>query len=113
MATLAFLEVITRVGIFGATKKLMPTADNFRVAAAGAMSVVLMNLSLHMNSIGFYQVTKLSVIPMVMVIEFIRDGKSQTYRVCIALFILLLGVGIATVTDVKVSMKGMSEPQIG
>jgi len=108
IATLAFLEVITRVGIFGATKKLMPTADNFRVAAAGAMSVVLMNLSLHMNSIGFYQVTKLSVIPMVMVIEFVRDGKSQTYRVCIALFILLLGVGIATVTDVKVSMEGIA-----
>ena len=106
IATLIFLEVITRVGIFGATKKFMPTADNFRVAAAGAMSVVLMNLSLHLNSIGFYQVTKLSVIPAVILIEFVRDGKTQTYRVCIALFLLLLGVGIATVTDLKVSKKG-------
>ena len=53
-----------------------------------------------------YAYRYLQNIPTVILIEFVQDGKTQTYRVCIALFLLLLGVGIATVTDLKVSKKG-------
>lgn len=106
ISTAIFLEVFTRCRYFGVTQKVMPAADNLKMASVGAFSIVMMNLSLHWNSISFYQVTKLCIIPAVMVIDFLKDGKTQTYRVCCALAILLLGVGIATVTDMEMSLEG-------
>jgi len=105
-STAIFLEAVTRCGYFGVTKKVMPATDNLKMASLGAFSIVMMNLSLQLNSISFYQVTKLCIIPVVLVMDFVKDGKTQTYRVWCALAILLLGVGIATVTDMEMSLKG-------
>ncbi|PRQ28814.1 hypothetical protein RchiOBHm_Chr5g0007201 [Rosa chinensis] len=52
-------------------------------------SITGMNLSLMLNSVCFYQISKLSMIPVVSVMEWIIHG-----------------VGICTVTDVKVNAKG-------
>ena len=38
----------------------MPEADKFKVAFAGVASIGFMNVSLSLNSVGFYQVTALS-----------------------------------------------------
>ena len=106
IATALLLEVVARLRCFGVTRKVMPVVDNFKMAAVGALSIVLMNLSLQLNSVGFYQISKLCIIPTVMAMEFITEGKAQTYRVYLALFILLFGVGIATVNDIDISLKG-------
>uniref|UniRef100_A0A5B6ZPI4 Sugar phosphate transporter domain-containing protein n=1 Tax=Davidia involucrata TaxID=16924 RepID=A0A5B6ZPI4_DAVIN len=69
-------------------------------------SIGLLNLSLGFNSVGFYQMTKLAIIPCTVLLEtlFFRKKFSRNIQLCLA--ILLLGVGIATVTDLQLNLLG-------
>ncbi|KAF7119850.1 hypothetical protein RHSIM_Rhsim13G0060100 [Rhododendron simsii] len=101
-------------------------------------SIGLLNLSLGFNSVGFYQMTKLAIIPCTVLLEtiffrkqfrqdlislllgkvlfypllmlFREDLSVFTYLVSrnvqLSLSILLLGVGIATVTDLQLNVLG-------
>lgn len=69
-------------------------------------SIVGMNLSLMLNSVGFYQISKLSMIPVVCVMEWILHNKNYTREVKAAVVVVVIGVGVCTVTDVKVNLKG-------
>ncbi|RYR34017.1 hypothetical protein Ahy_A10g048728 isoform C [Arachis hypogaea] len=70
------------------------------------ISIGLLNLSLGFNSVGFYQMTKLAIIPCTVMLETIFLGKRFSKRIQFALAILLLGVGIATVTDLQLNAMG-------
>ncbi|XP_050228875.1 UDP-rhamnose/UDP-galactose transporter 3-like [Mercurialis annua] len=70
------------------------------------VSVTGMNLSLMLNSVGFYQISKLSMIPVVCVMEWMVHGKQYSRQVKIAVFVVVVGVGVCTVTDVKVTANG-------
>ncbi|XP_077212390.1 UDP-rhamnose/UDP-galactose transporter 2-like [Tasmannia lanceolata] len=70
------------------------------------MSITGMNLSLMLNSVGFYQISKLSMIPVVCIMEWILHGKHYSREVKIAVAVVVIGVGVSTVTDVKVNAKG-------
>ncbi|KAI0501589.1 UDP-rhamnose/UDP-galactose transporter 2 [Dendrobium catenatum] len=69
-------------------------------------SITGMNLSLMLNSVGFYQISKLSMIPVVCVMEWILHTKRYSKEVKMAVFVVVVGVGVCTVTDVKVNGKG-------
>ncbi|CAK9163633.1 unnamed protein product [Ilex paraguariensis] len=69
-------------------------------------SITGMNLSLMLNSVGFYQISKLSMIPVVCVLEWILHGKRYSTQVKAAVAVVVVGVGVCTVTDVKVNAKG-------
>ncbi|XP_042452438.1 UDP-rhamnose/UDP-galactose transporter 3-like [Zingiber officinale] len=71
------------------------------------MSITGMNLSLMLNSVGFYQISKLSIIPVVCLMEFFLHSKHYSSRVIMAVTAVALGVGICTVTDVEVKSKGL------
>jgi len=101
------LELITRMGWFGASVKYLPLDTNFLTAATGVASIAFMNFSLRANSVGFYQITKLCVIPVVLVIDYFSAGKTVSSRVLLSLLLLLAGVGIATVTDVELKTVGL------
>lgn len=105
--TSVFLELMTRLRWFGASAQYMPWNVNVLTAAAGVASIAFMNLSLKFNSIGFYQITKLCVIPVVLLIEFFQFGKTVSQNILLALLLLLAGVGIATVTDVELNRVGL------
>lgn len=70
------------------------------------ISIGLLNLSLGFNSVGFYQMTKLAIIPCTVILEtlFFRTRFSRSIK--FSLSILLLGVGIATVTDLQLNALG-------
>nr|GEX44577.1 UDP-rhamnose/UDP-galactose transporter 2-like [Tanacetum cinerariifolium] len=70
------------------------------------MSITGMNLSLMLNSVGFYQISKLSMIPVVCVMEWILHSKRYSKEVKVAVVVVVIGVGVCTVTDVKVNAKG-------
>ncbi|MCL7040555.1 hypothetical protein MKW94_006829, partial [Papaver nudicaule] len=70
------------------------------------MSITGMNLSLMLNSVGFYQISKLSMIPVVCVLEWLIHGKQYSREVKMAVLVVVLGVGVCTFTDVKVNGKG-------
>ncbi|EOD28043.1 hypothetical protein EMIHUDRAFT_114379 [Emiliania huxleyi CCMP1516] len=86
----------------------MPEADKFKVAFAGVASIGFMNVSLSLNSVGFYQVTKLTIVPVTLLINFYMYTVSTTHKVKLSLLILLAGVGIATVSDVDLRPLGLA-----
>ncbi|KAK7353544.1 hypothetical protein VNO80_18994 [Phaseolus coccineus] len=70
------------------------------------ISIGLLNLSLGFNSVGFYQMTKLAIIPCTILLEILFLGKKFSKRIQFSLVILLLGVGIATITDLQLNVLG-------
>ncbi|KAK6145619.1 hypothetical protein DH2020_022439 [Rehmannia glutinosa] len=70
------------------------------------ISIGLLNLSLGFNSVGFYQMTKLAIIPCTVLLETLFLSKTFSRSIKFSLAILLLGVGIATVTDLQLNMLG-------
>ncbi|XP_043706998.1 UDP-xylose transporter 3-like [Telopea speciosissima] len=70
------------------------------------ISIGLLNLSLGFNSVGFYQMTKLAIIPCTVLLETLFFRKKFSRNVQFSLSILLLGVGVATVTDLQLNALG-------
>ncbi|KAJ4977939.1 hypothetical protein NE237_008719 [Protea cynaroides] len=69
-------------------------------------SIGLLNLSLGFNSVGFYQMTKLAIIPCTVLLETLFFRKQFSRSIQLSLSVLLLGVGIATVTDLQLNGLG-------
>ncbi|KAG1338966.1 UDP-xylose transporter 3 [Cocos nucifera] len=70
------------------------------------ISIGLLNLSLGFNSVGFYQMTKLAIIPCTVLLETLFLRKKFSRNIQLSLAILLLGVGIATITDLQLNVLG-------
>lgn len=70
------------------------------------ISIGLLNLSLGFNSVGFYQMTKLAIIPCTVLLETVFFMKKFSRGIQLSLAILLLGVGIATITDLQLNLLG-------
>ncbi|KAL2629494.1 hypothetical protein R1flu_014180 [Riccia fluitans] len=98
--------ISSRSGVI--SSKHVPFFELFAFSLVSNTSIVGMNLSLMLNSVGFYQIAKLSMIPTVCVLEWILHGKTYTKEVKTAVFVVMIGVGICTVTDVKVNMAGFT-----
>ncbi|KAG5599050.1 hypothetical protein H5410_030420 [Solanum commersonii] len=64
------------------------------------------SLCLGFNSIGFYQMTKLAIIPFTVLLETIFLKIQISRNVKFSLLILLLGVGIASITDLQLNFVG-------
>lgn len=69
-------------------------------------SIGFLNLSLGFNSVGFYQMTKLGIIPFTVILQSIFYNKRFSNPVKATLGVLLLGVGVATVTDLQLNFVG-------
>ncbi|CAK7323525.1 unnamed protein product [Dovyalis caffra] len=70
------------------------------------ISIGLLNLSLGFNSVGFYQMTKLAIIPCTVLLETLFFRKQFSRNIQLSLTVLLMGVGIATVTDLQLNVLG-------
>ncbi|XP_072978748.1 UDP-rhamnose/UDP-galactose transporter 2-like [Typha angustifolia] len=88
------------------TSKHVPLWELLWFSVVANTSITGMNLSLMLNSVGFYQISKLSMIPVVCVMEWILHSKHYSKEVKIAVGVVVVGVGVCTVTDVKVNFKG-------
>ncbi|GMJ12968.1 UDP-Rha/UDP-Gal transporter 2 [Hibiscus trionum] len=88
------------------TRKKVPLWELLWFSIVANTSITGMNLSLMLNSVGFYQISKLSMIPVVCVMEWILHSKHYSNRVKIAVLVVVVGVGVCTVTDVKVNAQG-------
>ncbi|XWS39646.1 hypothetical protein CRYUN_Cryun18bG0072800 [Craigia yunnanensis] len=88
------------------TRKKVPLLELLWFSIIANTSITGMNLSLMLNSVGFYQISKLSMIPVVCVMEWILHSKHYSSKVKIAVIVVVVGVGVCTVTDVKVNAQG-------
>ena len=76
-------------------------------------SIVGMNFSLLLNSVGFYQISKLAMIPTTALFEFLYQGRQFSNSLLACIFVVLFGVGMATVTDVHFNAAGALAAFIG
>ncbi|KAF0931790.1 hypothetical protein E2562_005768 [Oryza meyeriana var. granulata] len=104
MVTFCTLHVAQRMRFF--EPKAVDGQTVILFGLLNGTSIGLLNLSLGFNSIGFYQMTKLAIIPFTVMLETIFLKKRFSESIKFSLLILLLGVGIASVTDLKLNLLG-------
>ncbi|KAH7542644.1 hypothetical protein FEM48_Zijuj02G0096000 [Ziziphus jujuba var. spinosa] len=104
MVTFCTLHAAQRLNFFENKPIDMKTVILFGIL--NGVSIGFLNLSLGFNSIGFYQMTKLAIIPFTVLLETIFLKKQFSQRIKFSLSLLLLGVGIASVTDLQLNMLG-------
>ncbi|GER27374.1 nucleotide/sugar transporter family protein [Striga asiatica] len=104
MVTYCCLHVALRLNFFENKVIDMKTVVLFGIL--NGVSIGFLNLSLGFNSIGFYQMTKLAIIPFTVLLETLFLKKQFRLKIKFSLSILLLGVGIASVTDLQLNIVG-------
>jgi solute carrier family 35 protein E3 len=83
-----------------------PSLEAWKIALFGVGGIALMNWNLKVNSIGFYQLSKLCTIPYMLAFKFFARNERTSLRLCSALLVLLVGLALFTVNDVEVSLIG-------
>ncbi|QCD84774.1 small nuclear ribonucleoprotein D3 [Vigna unguiculata] len=121
MATYGFSFATTLTGLHFATTTLLtlflkwlgyiqtshlPLPDLIKFVLFANFSIVGMNVSLMWNSVGFYQIAKLSMIPVSCFLEVILDNVRYSRDTKLSISLVLFGVAVCTVTDVSVNAKG-------
>ncbi|KAK4751548.1 hypothetical protein SAY87_005030 [Trapa incisa] len=101
----ALVGLVSNAAGYSASKHV-PLWELLWFSIVANMSITGMNFSLMLNSVGFYQISKLSMIPVVCVMEWILHNKHYSKEVKMAVVVVVIGVGVCTVTDVKVNAKG-------
>jgi hypothetical protein len=84
----------------------LPLLDLVKFALCANFSIVGMNVSLMWNSVGFYQIAKLSMIPVSCLFEVLFDSIGYSRDTKLSIMVVLVGVAICTVSDVSVNAKG-------
>ncbi|KAJ1398587.1 Sugar phosphate transporter domain [Sesbania bispinosa] len=84
----------------------LPLPDLIKFVLFANFSIVGMNVSLMWNSVGFYQIAKLSMIPVSCFLEVVLDNVRYSRDTKLSISLVLLGVAVCTVTDVSVNAKG-------
>lgn len=87
--------------------KPAPLKNLLMLALGDIGSVAFFNLTLARTSIGFYQVCKIMCIPTTVLLHFLFQGKTTSMRVTFTLAIMLIGIYIATVTEVAYESVGL------
>mmetsp|Transcript_21135 Transcript_21135/g.53726 ORF Transcript_21135/g.53726 Transcript_21135/m.53726 type:complete len:329 (+) Transcript_21135:386-1372(+) len=85
----------------------LPLADIVSFSAVASVSVASLNISLLLNTVGFYQISKLMVIPCVCVLERVWFARHFSRKTLISICVVIGGVAVVTVTDISVNLAGM------
>jgi solute carrier family 35 protein E3 len=81
----------------------LPLRRALPVAVVYVGFLVLNNLSIQLNTVGFYQVSKIAITPVVVAIERAFYGKRASGRVLLSTTLLLSGVLLCSVSDAAVA----------
>ncbi|KAK9844032.1 hypothetical protein WJX81_002459 [Elliptochloris bilobata] len=99
ITTLFGMKVFAAFGMFEA--KTLPKLSIAPLAGSYVGYIVLNNLNLQMNTVGFYQISKIAVAPAVLLAEAVFFGKRATKRVVASIVLVCIGVGLSTITDTQ------------
>eukprot|EP00040_Diaphanoeca_grandis_P004775 m.30083 g.30083 ORF g.30083 m.30083 type:complete len:329 (+) comp16212_c0_seq1:99-1085(+) len=87
-------------------RKALPSKPLVILAASFVFYNCASQVNLNINTVGFYQISKILVTPAVMIFEFLIFQKNTTTDIKMAVGVMLVGVGLATVSDVQVGVVG-------
>lgn len=106
LSTLVFLGGLAHIGFFEV--RHLPSRDRWILSVLGVGTVLTNNASNEANSVGFYQITKLLIIPTVIGIERMNGiRKTYTRETLLSLVVSSMGVAIATVSDIQINLRGI------
>ncbi|KAG0489078.1 hypothetical protein HPP92_007889 [Vanilla planifolia] len=106
------MNVVSSVGIIMANKQLMSASGygfSFATTLTGFHFSVTALVGWLSNAAGLSvskQISKLSIIPVVCLMEWILHNKHYSSKVIMSVVLVAFGVGICTVTDVEINVKG-------
>jgi solute carrier family 35 protein E3 len=98
------LEVFQRCGLFEVKKLSIMSVVPLSLSFCGF--VVLTNISLQLNTVGFYQLAKVLTTPVIVVIQSMYHGETFPMNIKASLAVTCLGVAIASATDVGLNLPG-------
>lgn len=104
IATWVGMEVLNRFGYFTSKSTAQIRRASAAVSASFVGFVVLTNLSLQINTVGFYQVAKILTTPAVVLIQSLVYSKSFHLEIKLSLVPVCIGVALATVGDIDVTL---------
>eukprot|EP01101_Sappina_pedata_P007027 TRINITY_DN3629_c0_g1_i1.p1 TRINITY_DN3629_c0_g1~~TRINITY_DN3629_c0_g1_i1.p1 ORF type:complete len:337 (+),score=120.13 TRINITY_DN3629_c0_g1_i1:74-1084(+) len=98
------LELCALFSVF--EKKPIPFRSVLMLSASFTGFVVLTNLSLKYNSVGFYQLTKVLTTPCIIAIQMMFYSMSFPIPIHVSVAVILVGVTIVSVTDIYLNWVG-------
>ena len=101
LVTMLGMQAFLHSGLF--EEKIVSKRKLLPLAAAYVGYIVLCNLNLNLNPVGFYQITKIAVAPTVLAIDAVVYKKRASGRVIASVAVVCLGVALATITDPQIS----------
>eukprot|EP00892_Ulva_mutabilis_P011108 jgi/Ulvmu1/836/UM010_0210.1 len=107
LAAALLMQTYKVSGLMTATG-VMPWKDRLTFTAVSSVSIISLNVSLLLNNVGFYQIAKLCVIPFVCVVEYWAYSRRFSHTVILSISLVVLGVGVVTVSDVAVNWAGLN-----
>ncbi|KAJ9183189.1 hypothetical protein P3X46_007089 [Hevea brasiliensis] len=101
----ALVGLVSNASGYSASKHI-PLWELVWFSIVANVSITGVNLSLMLNSVGFYRISNLSMISVACAMEWFLHGKHYSREVKMAVMIVVVGVGVCTVTDVNVNARG-------
>jgi solute carrier family 35 protein E3 len=98
----ASLLIVVRAGALRPQKPL-PLLTDIWIGLITVGSIYFCNQSLRINSVTLYQIAKLLNVPTMCLFLYVGKGKTYSFSVYFSLFIITVGVGIATIAEFSVS----------
>jgi solute carrier family 35 protein E3 len=100
IATLITIRLLCVAGLI--TPKKLPRRPVLALAGAFTGYIVLCNVSLFLNTVGFYQLTKIAIAPTVLIIDAVLTHKIPRLNVTACVGLVCVGIGLATLSDTQV-----------
>ncbi|GMH41285.1 hypothetical protein BSKO_09195 [Bryopsis sp. KO-2023] len=107
LASSAAVHLMSIFGYVEKDKTEVPLEELALLVTAHALCVLLLNLSLMINTVGLYQMAKLLVIPLVCLLEYLWFSRSFPPPVLCSVVTVVAGVGAVTVTDLTLQRLGL------
>lgn len=106
LAAALLMQVYKMTGLMTA-KGVMPWNEILLYTGVSSVSIISLNVSLLLNTVGFYQIAKLCVIPFVCVVEYVAYSRKFSGPVVASINVVMIGVGLVTISDVAVNFSGL------
>ena len=106
LITLLGVEVLYRLKYFTRVNVNYKDVNFIAICLVVGLVTPLNNTSLKLNSIGFYQIFKLLVTPVVVLLEYCLDGKTLSFQRTVALIAVCIMVFVSSRGDLLFNKTG-------
>ena len=88
------------------TSPRIPLGELVLFTIVANLSILSLNFSLMINTVGVYQIAKLCIVPYTGIVEYLLMGRTINPKGIAFICVMLLGVGIISVSDIEMTLFG-------